>query len=389
MPFITLVAHCQLRLRQQAVAKLKAQMSEMMRESSHLWAPPIYRRLLSIDKRERDMSERCLLKIKSTILPAPISLSKAIIEDVRKNLLTGMKDWLDKGMKVQTVLAWGWFISFLGSGALKNRHLVNDMLKVLEQTFSDHNPQVQIASLVAWQGLIDALVHPQILYCKRNASQQLQTSSGKSSELMLNGFSKSLKLTMTPLTGIISNCISAKCSDLISDPKDQINLRLSARTIIPGSGRYSWKQFLFSQLDFYFKMIAIIITHVATATISPESRKTACDAAVRIFRSVLKGVQMEFRNPLNNYDNIMFCLNIIFSFTKKVGEDASSEGVGDLFNTSLSLIEAAVDELEPSIMESPLYKVALDINYVGTLDSVNCSKVLHQCSFMDMVSPMV
>ncbi|KAL4341095.1 hypothetical protein GQ457_08G000600 [Hibiscus cannabinus] len=443
----------------QAVAKLTAQMSEVMRESSHLWAPPIYRRLLSIDKRERDMSERCLLKIRSTILPAPTSLSKAIIEDMRKNRLTGMKGCLDKGMKVQAVQAWGWFISFLGSGALKNRHLVNDMLKVLEQTFSDHNPQVQIASLVAWQGLIDALVHPQILSCKKNASSQLQTSSGKNSELTLNGFSKSLKLAMTPLIGIISSkcdvsvlssclntwcyllhkldtsinspsviklaldpmfqaifkmgpdsksiqlwnfcldlledCISAKCSDLISDPKDQVNLCLSARTILPSSGKYSWKQYPIkwlpwdlSQLDFYLKMIAIIITHVAP-TVSPESKKSACDAAVRIFRSVLKGVQMEFRNPLNNYDNIMFCLNRIFSFMKKVSEDTSSEGVGDLFNTSLYLIEAAVDELEPSIMESPLYKVALDINYVGTLDSVKHSKIQHQCSFMDMVSPMV
>ncbi|XP_022731689.1 uncharacterized protein LOC111286137 isoform X8 [Durio zibethinus] len=194
----------------QAVAKLASNLSEMMRESSHLWTPPIYRRLLSIDKRERDMSERCLLKIRSTILPPPISLSKAIIQDMRKKLLTGMKDFLDKGMKVQTVMAWGWFICFLGSDALKNRHLVNDMLKVPEQTFSDYNPQVQIASLVAWEGLIDALVHPQILACNKNATlkneiQQLQTSPGKSSELQLNGFSKSLKLIMTPLIGIISS----------------------------------------------------------------------------------------------------------------------------------------------------------------------------------------
>nr|XP_012463502.1 unnamed protein product [Gossypium raimondii] len=444
----------------QAVAKLVAQMSEMMRESSHLWAPPIYRRLLSIDKRERDMSERCLLKIRSTILPPPISLSKAIIEDMREKLLTGMKDWSDKGMKVQTVQAWGWFICFLGSGALKNRHLVNDMLKVLEQTFSDHNPQVQIASLVAWQGLIDALVHPQILSCKKNGIQQLQTSPGKSSELVLNGFSKSLKLAMAPLIGIISSkcdvsvllsclntwcyllhkldtfinspsvinvvldpmfqaifkigpdsksirlwnlcldlledSISTKCSDLNSDPKDQVNLHLSARTFISGSGRYSWNQYPIkwlpwdlSQLDFYLKMISIIITHVATATAAPESKKSVCDAAVRIFRSVLKGVQMEFRNPSNNYDNIMFCLNTILSFMKKLGEDASSDGGGDLFNTSLYLIEAAVEELEPSIMESPLYKVALDISYVGSLDSVKHSKIPHRCSFMDMFSPMV
>ncbi|KAK8319327.1 hypothetical protein V6Z12_A13G235600 [Gossypium hirsutum] len=444
----------------QAVAKLAAQMSEMMRESSHLWVPPIYRRLLSIDKRERDMSERCLLKIRPTILPPSISLSKAIIEDMREKLLTGMKDWLDKGMKVQTVQAWGWFICFLGSGALKNRHLVNDMLKVLEQTFSDHNPQVQIASLVAWQGLIDALVHPQILSCKKNRIQQLQTSPGKSSELVLNGFSKSLKLAVAPLIGIISSkcdvsvllsclntwcyllhkldifvnspsvinvvldpmfqaifkigpdsksirlwnfcldlledCISTKCSDLNSDPKNQVNLHLSARTFIPGSGRYSWNQYPIkwlpwdlSQLDFYLKMISIIITHVATATAAPESKKSVCDAAVRIFRFVLKGVQMEFRNPSNNYDNIMFCLNTILSFMKKLGEDASSDGGGDLFNTSLYLIEATMEELEPSIMESPLYKVALDISYVGSLDSVKHSKIPHRCSFMDMFSPMV
>ncbi|XWS17107.1 hypothetical protein CRYUN_Cryun33cG0039400 [Craigia yunnanensis] len=456
----------------QAVTKLAASLSEMMRESSHLWAPAIYRRLLSIDKRERDMSERCLLKIRSTIFPPPISLSKAIIQDMKKILLTVMKHLLDKGMKVQTVKAWGWFICFLGSDALKNRHLVNNMLKVPEQTFSDHNPQVQIASLVAWEGLIDALVHPQILACKKNATlekeiQQLQTSLEKSSEVQLNGFSKSLKLIMTPLIGIISSkcdvsvhlsclntwcyllhkldtsinspsviklvwdpmfqaifkigpgsestwqwnlcldllddCISANCSDLNSNQKGQVNLCLSASTFIPGSctsAGYSWKQYPIkwlpwdlSQLDFYLKMVAIIITHVATGTAAPGSKKSSCNAAVRIFRSVLKGVQIEFKNPLNNYDNIMFCLNTILKFMKEIGQDASSEGVGDLFNTSLHFIEAVAEELEPSIVGSPLYQVALDIKYVGSLDSVDSkhSKILHQCSiaFMDMVSPMV
>jgi telomere-associated protein RIF1 len=47
-----------------------------MRESSHIWAPPIFRRLLSTDKRERDISERCLLKIRPTIIPPPPALSK-------------------------------------------------------------------------------------------------------------------------------------------------------------------------------------------------------------------------------------------------------------------------------------------------------------------------
>jgi telomere-associated protein RIF1 len=56
--------------------KLAAQLSERMRESSHIWAPPIFRRLLSTDKRERDISERCLLKIRPTIIPPPHALSK-------------------------------------------------------------------------------------------------------------------------------------------------------------------------------------------------------------------------------------------------------------------------------------------------------------------------
>jgi len=56
--------------------KLSGQLSEQMKGSSHVWAPPIYRRLLSTDKRERDASERCLLKIRSTVIPPSLDLSK-------------------------------------------------------------------------------------------------------------------------------------------------------------------------------------------------------------------------------------------------------------------------------------------------------------------------
>lgn len=56
--------------------KLETQVNEKMRATSNLWCPPIYRRLVSADKRERDMSERCLQKIKSLICPPPSELSK-------------------------------------------------------------------------------------------------------------------------------------------------------------------------------------------------------------------------------------------------------------------------------------------------------------------------
>ncbi|XP_050124860.1 uncharacterized protein LOC126602089 isoform X3 [Malus sylvestris] len=80
---------------------------------------------------------------------------QAVVKDLKPRLLTGMHHMLTNGMKVQTIQAWGWFIRLLGSHALKNRQLINQMLKIPEQTFSDHDSQVQIASQVAWEGLIE------------------------------------------------------------------------------------------------------------------------------------------------------------------------------------------------------------------------------------------
>ena len=57
---------------------MTTQLSDMMKDTSHIWAPPIYRRLLSIDRRERDMAQRCLLKIKSTIYPPELALAKVL-----------------------------------------------------------------------------------------------------------------------------------------------------------------------------------------------------------------------------------------------------------------------------------------------------------------------
>lgn len=56
--------------------KLACSLTEQMRDMSSLWIPPIYRRLVSFDKRDRDMSERCLLKIMPLICPPPVTLSK-------------------------------------------------------------------------------------------------------------------------------------------------------------------------------------------------------------------------------------------------------------------------------------------------------------------------
>ncbi|RHN63991.1 putative telomere-associated protein Rif1 [Medicago truncatula] len=80
----------------QAIMKLSGQLSEQMRDSSHIWAPPIYRRILSTDKREKDSSERCLLKISSIVIPPSLELSKVLVKDMKIKLLNGMKDLLDR-----------------------------------------------------------------------------------------------------------------------------------------------------------------------------------------------------------------------------------------------------------------------------------------------------
>ncbi|XP_034699080.1 uncharacterized protein LOC117924545 isoform X2 [Vitis riparia] len=459
----------------QAVMKLVTELREKMINTSNIWAPSIYRRLVSVDKRERDMSERCLLKIKSAILPPSLTLSKALVIDMTQKLLPGMKEMLNLGMKVQTMQAWGWFIRLLGSHAMKKRHLVNEMLKIPELTFSDHDPQVQIASQVAWEGLIDALIHPPLQACETNKTaqengvQKSGTSTRNNSEIQTYGFSKSVKLIMTPLIGIMlskcdisvrSSCLNTWCYLLhkldisVNDPLvvetvlapileavfqtgldsrsiwlwnlcvdlfDDFVLAksrgvdcdlnhqvsdLSATTSILGlpiPGKCSWKHYPIkwlswdlSKLDFHIKMICTLINQGSKLAVLPENRILACEAAIRIFRSVLKGVQIEMKNPSIDYNQILLCLNTILRFTKKISEDVglADTGIVELHYTFLQFVEAVTTELEPSILGSPLYKVAFDIKYIDrplSVYDINYAEVLgiRSIAYMDMVSPVV
>ncbi|VVA10801.1 PREDICTED: telomere-associated RIF1 [Prunus dulcis] len=460
----------------QAVMKLASLLSESMRELSHVWASPIYRRLLSFDKRERDMSERCLLKIKSTILPPPLNLSKALVKDLKPKLLTGMHNMLNNGMKVHTIQAWGWFVRLLGPHALKNRHLINEMLKIPQHTFSDHDAQVQIASQVAWEGLIDALVHPpMVLPCETsdakadNGVQQIGTYKGNCGEIQENGSLKSIKLIMTPLIGIMStNCdvsvqlaclntwcyllhkldtsvndssmirlvvqpifeavfqmdpdgknfwtrnlcvdllndfILAKCKDIDYDSLNQVSHQLSAKSYAnapPISGNCSWKQYPIkwlpwdlSLLDFHLKVIYVLICQLPRETVSHDNRIPAADASLKLFRSVLKGIQLEFKRSSISYNDIMLCLNAILKFIKNVCEEVNSNSSdrNDLHHICLQLVEAVGEEIEPTIVGSPLYKVPLDIKHIEYLQAdadIGFAKLdVSSVAYMDMVSPMV
>ncbi|KAL9249035.1 hypothetical protein AKJ16_DCAP00275 [Drosera capensis] len=344
----------------QALMKLWTQLSQKMKESSCMWAPPMYRRLLSSDKREKDMCQRCLLSIKPVMLPPSLTLSKVTVRDLKSALLTGLMELLKKGKKLQALQAWGWFIRLVGSLALKNKNFVNEMLKVPEQTSADQDSQVQIASLIAWEGLTDALIYlpsaisdvmnPQICRAQKDRVVSATSSQFNGSEVEKRAFLKSLKLIMTPLTGIMSN----KCDiagptfpDLLAE-KSAVKPQMSKRTL---RKHYSirWLPWDCCYLEFVLRMIDIIITGVMTASVPVESKVLAYATTERTFRSFLKGAQSRFNKCSSDHDTITKFLSMILISAKNICEDATSKNDCDdeLVVTCLQLVKSVAEELEP------------------------------------------
>ncbi|KAL7601049.1 hypothetical protein Lser_V15G23934 [Lactuca serriola] len=365
----------------QAVMKLVTQLNEKMRETSNLWAPPIYRRLVSSDKREKDMSERCLLKIKSTICPPPSSLSKVVIVDVKRKLLPAMEELLKKGMKIQAIQSWGWFICLIGPYSIKNRHLINQLLKIPEQTFSDSDPQVKIASQIAWEALIDTLV---ILPTQEYTTNEDTNTNGV---IEANGLTKSIKLIMTPLIGIMStkcdSSVHLSCLNtwnyLLHKLDTFINHSSVIKTVVdpmletvfrvgpdnrniwswnfcldlinshvgqlgqPGDHPVKWMTWNLNRFDFFIKMVHVFINH----------GELAYDSALKLFRSSIKGVQLCLKNTGVSFSDIMSCIETIITCLKTLSE-------GQIGQTFLEFIEIVIEELQPLILGSPLYKMKLD-----------------------------
>ncbi|KAF7093979.1 hypothetical protein CFC21_096344 [Triticum aestivum] len=196
----------------QATMKLASQYPKGMRDQSSIWVPPIYRRLLSADKPERDMSERCLIKVSSVILPPQSPLSKEVALDLEQKLLSSVLDMLnDPSKKIQAVKSWGWFISLLGARAASTRPLLNKMLKVPEQLFTDPDPQVQITTMVTWTNLVDAFFGPQALenMDQGTVMSPIEPRAHASAQM------KKIRLIMMPLCGVLSRshniALSSSC----------------------------------------------------------------------------------------------------------------------------------------------------------------------------------
>ncbi|PHT55407.1 hypothetical protein CQW23_03893 [Capsicum baccatum] len=447
----------------QAVMKLASTSAENMRAMSNIWAPPVYRRLVRSDKRERDMSERCLQKVLSVICPPPVILSKALVIDLKKTLLLMMEELLNQGLKIQTLQVWKWFMRLLGPYGMKNKHLVNKLLKIPEQTFTDLDPQIQNASLVAWEGLIDSLICSQPYAPKSNAlvkNPTDQTVLKGSNPTEADGFSKKIKLVMTPLIGIMSsNCdasVHVSClntwsyllykleklasshsvvktvwepileviikvgpvnkniwswsfciellDNFISAGNNDVNSKLNDHkaTRLPESAKYSWKYYPIKwspldlgNLEFFINTIHGLIINGLNITLSGEVRTVTYSAASSLFRSLLGPVKHFLKSDLITYDEVILSLNMMLKFLKSLYENMRSKdgGIDDLLPLLLQLLEAFVDELEPSTLQSPLYKVALDLKNIETSEPVyrfKSAKVPDICfmNCMEKVSPI-
>ncbi|KAK9130632.1 hypothetical protein Sjap_011119 [Stephania japonica] len=465
----------------QAILKLATQVSGKMRDTSNIWVPLICRRLLSIDKRERDIIERCLLQLRPTICPPLLCLSKALSVDLEKKLLPEMKNMLQNPMrKFHAIRAWGWFICLLGSHALKKKHVINEMLKILEHAFSDSDPKMHLMSLSAWKGLVDALIiypveNSGINMDRKYGVQQIGTvmldrSQVNPNEEKKHGFLRNTKLIMVPLVGIMSTkcdasvrlaclntwcyllhkldhsvncpsilklvlepilevvfrmgpdsknillwrscldllceCVSAKCRDGHHDNNDGVVSNLLAQTSLispPPIDKCASKVYLIkwlpwdvNKLDFHLKMVQILINKESMKRLTPENRSLVCKGTLKIFRYILKGIQKEWKNSCSNYDEIMSCLKAILSSMKHILEDLIMGEVGISNHLSLFLyfMEAVREELEPSLLASPLYKVPLDLKYINELQLVNKIeypelKGIQSVDCMDKVSPML
>ncbi|KAL6898003.1 hypothetical protein ACP4OV_006599 [Aristida adscensionis] len=198
----------------QAIMRLADQIPKRMRELSSLWVPPICRRLLSSDKTERDMSERCLIKVSRVILPPQPLLSKAVASDLEQELLSGMMNMLgDPLKKVQAMKSWGWIVSLLGSSVVHNRPLLNKLLKIPEQMFIDCDPQVQVATMVSWRNLVDALLpsHPTESMAQEAVVCPFEPGNHTSALV------KRIRLIMMPLNRVLSGSHNiVLCSSCLS-----------------------------------------------------------------------------------------------------------------------------------------------------------------------------
>lgn len=195
---------------------------------------------------------------------------------------------------------------------------------------------------------------------------------------------------------LLDNFISAGNKDLNSKLNDHKAMRL------PQSAKFSWKYYPIKwspldlgKLEFFLNTIHGLIIHRSTITLSGEVRTVTYGAASSLFRSLLRSVKHFLKSDLITYDEVILSLNMMLKFLESIYENMHSRdgGIDDLLPLLRQLLEAFVEELEPSTLQSPLYKVPLDLKDIETSEPVyifKSAKIPEICfmNCMEKVSPV-
>ncbi|KAJ0984752.1 hypothetical protein J5N97_003108 [Dioscorea zingiberensis] len=329
--------------------------------------------------------------------------------------------------KIHIIRAWGWYIHLLGSDAVNRRKLINSLLKVPEKTFSSPDPQIQIASLVAWESLVDVLLSSSVvdikagiargtvvqqirsassLYDKRDSEHQIVNHPSIANAAfwsileMIFSMGPNNSFLWTTCLDLLEEFILAKTKDEQKElDADSASCSFDCKESMK-IHPISWLPWELNSLDFYLKLVGNIVIQSLVSTVTFENRILALNGALRTFRSILQGVRVELKAASTHNDITKFCIDTIFKFTKKVCEDTISKKISgqcnDTLCVALKFVETIRDELDPSILSSTLYRIALDISYIKDLQSFAEIKYLKSLgsgfrflAYMDLVSPMV
>ncbi|XP_042057615.1 uncharacterized protein LOC121802106 [Salvia splendens] len=128
-----------------------------------------------------------------------------------------------------------------------------------------------------------------------------------------------------------------------------------------------WK---LSQLEFFIKTITIIVDRGSNESVTPEFRELASNAALRLFGCLLEAVQRSFRCVSITYDKVMQSVNTLFGFLEKMCDNMTSEVDNNYCDPHICLqfVKMVTERLEPSILESPLYKVGLELKCIKNME---------------------
>nr|CAD1827722.1 unnamed protein product [Ananas comosus var. bracteatus] len=285
---------------------------------------------------------------------------------------------------------------------------------------------VSLDAQVAWRHLIDALLPPHIKIIESKIASEVSTVASftaftRNCDPHLYGLLKKIKMIMVPLIGIMSSkCGVAVRSSCLSTWRYLLHkldtlvnhlsilqtifgpmLEVTFSSVLDNQNMCVWnscinllhefvmskdKEIAFGEeqscydksswkdhpikwlpwdinyLDFLLKMIGIIVGPEEMKCMNFETRVVAMNAALKIFKSVLKGVKIEFSKSFTCNDWIQICITKILKFATEVCEGLVLEK-----NVSLQFVEAIIEEIDPSI---------LNPHFMGQFGYQRCSSVL-------------